>query len=89
MALKRTTVFADEEDLAVLKAAAARRGIAEAELLRQAIHLVALAEQRWKEPFFSTAPLAVASEPARVADVLDEVWSQRADDYRRSKSRQR
>lgn len=53
MGLKRTTVVADEDDLAILKAAAARRGISEAELLRDAIHLAAMANRTWDEPFFT------------------------------------
>ncbi|WP_457027976.1 ribbon-helix-helix domain-containing protein [Kitasatospora sp. P5_F3] len=54
MALKRTTVYAESEDLAVIKAAAARRGIAEAEIIREAIHLAAMANRVWDEPFFTT-----------------------------------
>lgn|GEM_PF-1802061 len=53
MALTRTTVMAAEEDLAVIRAAAARRGVAMTELIRDAIHLAALAERRWYEPFYS------------------------------------
>lgn len=53
MSLKRTTVYAESEDLAVIKEAAARRGIAEAEIIREAIHLAALANRTWEEPFFS------------------------------------
>lgn len=53
MARRRTTVFADEKDLAILKDAAARLGVAEAELLRDAIHLAAMANRTWDEPFFS------------------------------------
>jgi len=84
MAMKRTTVFADENDLAVLKAAAARRGVTESELLRDAIHLVALAERRWQEPLFSRTYAAVGD--GRAADeVLDAVWSDKAHDYERAK----
>jgi hypothetical protein len=85
MGMKRTTVFADEEDLAVLKAAAARRGVAEAELLREAIHLVALAERRWPEPFFSQvyepADEQLSVEPG---DALENPWSDKATEYERS-----
>lgn len=83
MVMKRTTVFADENDLAVIKAAAVRRGVAEAELLRDAIHLIALAERRWQEPLFSRTYTAVGGD--RAAEVLDAVWSKKADDYERDK----
>ena len=88
MAMKRTTVFADEADLAILKAAAARRGVAEAELLRDAIHLVAMANQTWDEPFFShTYSPDHANARPRAGEVLEDVWSDKAESYERTKSR--
>jgi len=51
--MKRTTVFADEIDLAILKDAARRQGIAEAELIRDAIHLAAMDNRTWAQPFFT------------------------------------
>lgn len=87
---KRTTVFADEEDLAVLKAVAARRGVAEAELIRAAIHLAAMANRTWTEPFFSQT--YVPSKPSgapRVGAVVDDVWAEEVDAYERTKSRPR
>lgn len=53
MPLKRKTVRADADDLAVIRAAAARRGVPEAEILREAIRRAALENQTWDEPFFS------------------------------------
>lgn len=53
MSMKRTNVYADPEDLAIIKEAAARRGISEAEIIRQGIHLAAMANRTWDEPFFS------------------------------------
>ncbi|MDA2803738.1 ribbon-helix-helix domain-containing protein [Nocardiopsis suaedae] len=50
MSMKRTNVYADPEDLAQIKAAARRRGIPEAEIIREAIHLAALANRVWDEP---------------------------------------
>lgn len=47
MALRRTTVMVDEEDLRKVKAAAQREGRPEAELIRDAFHLIALRSQRW------------------------------------------
>jgi hypothetical protein len=53
MSMKRTNVYADPEDLAIIKEAAARRGISEAEIIRQGIHLAAMASRVWDEPLFS------------------------------------
>ncbi|MEV7656435.1 CopG family transcriptional regulator [Streptomyces anulatus] len=50
MALKRTNVYADDEDLALIKEAAARLGVSEAELIREGIHRIALAQRVWDEP---------------------------------------
>jgi len=51
--MKRTNVYADPEDLAIIKEAAQRRGISEAEIIRQGIHLAAMANRIWDEPLFS------------------------------------
>lgn len=53
MSMKRTNVYADPEDLAIIKDAAKRRGISEAEIIRQGIHLAAMANRVWDEPLFS------------------------------------
>ncbi|MHB9758251.1 ribbon-helix-helix domain-containing protein [Streptomyces sp. BYX5S] len=53
MSMKRTNVYADPEDLAIIKEAAKRRGISEAEIIRQGIHLAAMANRVWGEPLFS------------------------------------
>lgn len=47
MALKKTTVMVDEEDLALIKEAAAREGRPESEYFREAFHLAALRARRW------------------------------------------
>ncbi|WP_019927633.1 ribbon-helix-helix protein, CopG family [Nocardia sp. BMG111209] len=49
MVLKKTTVMVDEEDLALVKQAAAREGRPESEYLREAFHLIALRTRRWSE----------------------------------------
>ncbi|BBZ12315.1 hypothetical protein MBRA_25100 [Mycobacterium branderi] len=49
MALKKTTVMVDENDLAVIKEAAAREGRPESEYFRDAFHLAALRARRWPE----------------------------------------
>ncbi|WP_329482528.1 ribbon-helix-helix domain-containing protein [Kribbella sp. NBC_01484] len=48
--MKRTNVYADPEDLALIKDAARRRGIPEAEIIREGIHLAAMATRVWDEP---------------------------------------
>ncbi|MBB6418440.1 CopG family transcriptional regulator [Streptomyces sp. AK010] len=53
MSMKRTNVHADSGDLAIIKEAAKRRGIGEAEIIRQGIHLVATMNRVWDEPLFS------------------------------------
>lgn len=49
MALKKTTVMVDENDLAVIKEAAEREGRPESEYFREAFHLAALRARRWPE----------------------------------------
>lgn len=83
MALKRTTVYAESEDLAVIKEAAARRGIAEAEIIRDAIHLAAMANRTWDEPFFSsTYPRIAGTDAGADADAL---WTEQAQAYQATK----
>jgi hypothetical protein len=65
MSLKRTNVYADPEDLAVIKEAARRRGISEAEIIRQGIHLAAMANRVWDEPLFSRTFEGSGRTPAR------------------------
>lgn len=50
MTMKRTMVYADAEDMATIKAAAAREGISEAEIIREALHLAALRYRRREKP---------------------------------------
>jgi hypothetical protein len=49
MSLRRTNVYAEAEDLALIKEAAARRGIPEAEIIREGIHLAAMSSRVWDE----------------------------------------
>ncbi|MFD7510486.1 CopG family transcriptional regulator [Streptomyces sp. NPDC059853] len=53
MSMKRTNVHADPEDLAIIKEAAKRRGVSEAEIIRQGIHRAAMANRVRDEPLFS------------------------------------
>ena len=51
MSLKRTNVYADSEDLALIKEIAARRGVPEAQIIREGIHLAALSNRVWDGAF--------------------------------------
>lgn len=72
MSMKRTNVYADPEDLAIIKEAAKRRGISEAEIIRQGIHLAAMANRVWDEPLFSRTFEGAGRTPSR-AEVRDVV----------------
>ncbi|WP_370150152.1 CopG family transcriptional regulator [Streptacidiphilus sp. EB129] len=72
MSMKRTNVYADPEDLAIIKEAARRRGISEAEIIRQGIHLAAMANRVWDEPLFSRTFEGPGRTPTR-SDVRDAV----------------
>lgn len=50
MTLRRTNVYAEAADLMLIKEAAARRGIPEAEIIREGIHLAAMSSRVWDEP---------------------------------------
>ncbi|WP_327297509.1 MULTISPECIES: CopG family transcriptional regulator [unclassified Streptomyces] len=49
MALKKTTVMVEEEDLRAVKEAAEREGKPEAEYFREAFHIAALRSRRWDD----------------------------------------
>lgn len=72
MSMKRTNVYADPEDLAIIKEAAKRRGISEAEIIRQGIHLAAMANRVWDEPLFSRTFEGSGRTPTK-RDVRDAV----------------
>ncbi|MGW2210646.1 hypothetical protein [Streptomyces sp. NPDC001781] len=68
---RRNGCFADL-DLAIIKEAAKRRGISEAEIIRQGIHLAAMANRVWDEPLFSRTFRGAGRTPGR-RDVRDAV----------------
>ncbi|WP_460106402.1 ribbon-helix-helix domain-containing protein [Streptomyces sp. YKOK-J1] len=72
MSMKRTNVYADPEDLAIIREAAKRRGISEAEIIRQGIHLAAMANRVWDEPLFSRTFRGAGRTPGK-PDVRDAV----------------
>jgi hypothetical protein len=47
MSLKRTNVYADSDDLALIREIAARRGVPEAQIIREGIHLAAMSNRVW------------------------------------------
>ena len=51
MSLKRTNVYADADDLALIKEIAARLGVPEAQIIREGIHLAAMSNRVWDGPF--------------------------------------
>ncbi|MBF6192891.1 ribbon-helix-helix protein, CopG family [Nocardia implantans] len=80
MPLKRTMVYADAEDLAVIKEAAARSDVSEAEIIRNAIHLAAMRVRRRSEPLrlrrFASGDPTLAE---RVDDILADNFGDDAD----------
>lgn len=64
MSLTRTTVYVDSADLATIKEAARRRGVSEAEIIREGVHLAAMASRQWDEPFFDE-PLDLGGRVSR------------------------
>jgi hypothetical protein len=51
MPLRRTNVYADTADLGLIKEIAARRGVPEAQIIREGIHLAAMSNRVWDGPF--------------------------------------
>lgn len=47
MSLKRTNIYADTDDLALIKEIAARLGVPEAQIIREGIHLAAMSNRVW------------------------------------------
>ncbi|MBF6211023.1 CopG family transcriptional regulator [Nocardia puris] len=73
MSLKRTMVYAEAEDLAAIKDAAARTNVSEAEIIRDAIHLAAMRVRRRNEPLRLRR---FASGDPTLAHRVDEILSE-------------
>lgn len=74
MALKRTTVYLDENDLRDLKVAAARRGVSEAEIIREGVRHALLRNRVWDEPV--NFPRVSSGDPtfaARTDEILRSI----------------
>lgn len=61
MALKRTTVYLEDDDLRALKDAATREGISEAEIIREGVRLAIARHRTWDEP--AGLPLLDSGDP--------------------------
>jgi hypothetical protein len=86
MALKRTTVYAEADDLAIIKDAAAREGVPEAEIIREAIHLAALSKRNWSEPLdWPTFNSGDADTATGSQHELGRIWEEKATAYEQSK----
>ncbi|MET9519772.1 CopG family transcriptional regulator [Streptomyces sp. NPDC002994] len=72
MGLKRTNVYADEADLALIKETAARKGISESEIIREGIHRIALATRVWDEPFVTDEETFDLGGPITKEDIRNQ-----------------
>lgn len=78
MALKKTTVMVDEDDLRAVKEAAASEGRPESEYFREAFHLVALRTRRWNDDW--DIPVVDLGDPVTDDDVKRAVSEAVVDD---------
>lgn len=72
MSLRRTNVYADTDDLALIKEIAARRGVPEAQIIREGIHLAAMSNRVWDAPF-DWPTFQGSGEPATSEEVTEAV----------------
>jgi hypothetical protein len=72
MSLKRTNVYADSDDLALIKEIAARRGVPEAQIIREGIHLAAMSTRVW-DGSLNWPTFEGTGEPATSAEVTEAV----------------
>ncbi|WP_326810824.1 hypothetical protein OIE62_26370 [Streptomyces scopuliridis] len=68
MAQRRTYIYTDDGDLALIKEAAARLGVPEAEVIRESIHRIALAHRSRAEPFVTDEETFDLGGPVTSAD---------------------
>ncbi|WP_350280551.1 CopG family transcriptional regulator [Kribbella sp. HUAS MG21] len=72
MPMKRTNVYVDPEDLALIKGASRRRGIPAATIIREGIHLAAMANRVWDEPL-DWPTFEGTGEPVTKDEIRDQV----------------
>ncbi|MGW7194916.1 ribbon-helix-helix domain-containing protein [Streptomyces chryseus] len=82
MSLKRTTVYLEDRDLRALKDTASRRGISEAELIREGVRLAIAQNRTWDEPaglpvFDSGDPAFAESADDHLGDSAFGSWDER------------
>lgn len=71
MSRKRTNVYADAEDLALIKEAARRRGVPEAEIIREGIRLAALGSRAWELPMVDEEDTVDLGGPVRRQEIRE------------------
>ncbi len=67
--MKRTNVYADPADLALIKQVAEQRGVSEAEILREGVHLAALGARVWEESLVADEETVDLGGPVRRPDI--------------------
>jgi hypothetical protein len=72
MPLKRTHVHAGSEDLALIKEIAARRGVPEAQIIREGVHLAAMSNRVW-DGCFDWPTFGGSGDPATSGQVTEAV----------------
>ncbi|MGX4692553.1 ribbon-helix-helix domain-containing protein [Streptomyces sp. JNUCC 63] len=72
LSLDRTTICPEEEDLRSLKAAASRRGVSEAELIREGVRLAIARDRVRDEP--AGLPVLDSGDPTFAERVDDILW---------------
>ncbi|MEV0691904.1 hypothetical protein [Streptomyces sp. NPDC050388] len=86
MALKRTNVYAEDSDLLLIKEAALRLGVSEAEIIREGIHRIALAHRVWDEPFVSDEETFDLGAPVGEEEIRSAVSDGYVERERRNRS---
>src|SRR5262249_59532449 len=71
MALRKTTVMVDADDLELIKQAAAREGRPESEYFREAFHIAAMRTRRWGDQW--DIPTFDLGGPIREEDIKQAV----------------
>jgi len=75
MSMKRTNVYADADDLAMVKEAAAQRGVSEAEILREGIRLAAMGARVWDSPLILDEETIDLGESIRADEISTSAYA--------------
>lgn len=87
MGMTRTNVYAESDDLALIKQVAERRGVSEAAILREGIHLAAMGARLWDEPFVSETDTVDLGGPVTKSDIRQATQQATADKEARLRDR--